>query len=61
MSKENLVIKLHVDVEPQKSYQLGYPIEKREIFYLSLVTDSTNCRELEKYMDIQLKLPVSNK
>lgn len=47
---------LHVDVEPQKSYQPGYPIEKRGLYYLarslssqlSLVTEATDYGQLEK-------------
>lgn len=50
VTRENVLVNLHVDVEPQKSYQPGYPIEKRGIYYLarslssqmSLVTEMTN-------------------
>ena len=30
LSKEKIVIKLHIDVEPQKTYHPGYPIENGE-------------------------------
>ena len=35
LSKEKIVIKLHIDVEPQRSYRPGYPIEKRGMYYLA--------------------------
>jgi len=64
LSKENIVIKLHIDVEPQKSYYPGYPIEKRGMYYLSrelssqlsLVTDSTDYGQLEKCYSIWICL-----
>ena len=64
LSKENIVIKLHIDVEPQKSYNPGYPIEKRGMYYLSrelssqlsLVTDSTDYEQLEKCYSIWICL-----
>ena len=64
LSKEKIVIKLHIDVEPQKTYRPGYPIEKRGMYYLSrelssqlsLVTDSTDYGELEKCYSIWICL-----
>ena len=64
LSKEKIIIKLHIDVEPQKSYYPGYPIEKRGMYYLSrelssqlsLVTDSTDYGELEKCYSIWICL-----
>lgn len=35
LSDEKVIIKLHMDVESQKDYKPGYPIEKRGIYYLS--------------------------
>ncbi len=51
---------VHIDVEPQKTYRPGYPIEKRGIYYLarmlgsqlSLVTDKTDYGILEKCYSI---------
>lgn len=51
---------LHVDVEPQKTYQLGYPIEKRGLYYLarslssqlSLANEITDYGSLEKCYSI---------
>ncbi len=56
LSTEDVQISLHVDVEPQKTYRPGYPIEMRGIYYLarllssqlSLVTKDTDYSELEK-------------
>ena len=64
LSKEKIIIKLHIDVEPQKSYYPGYPIEKRGMYYLSrelssqlsLVTDGTDYGELEKCYSIWICL-----
>lgn len=64
LSKENIVIKLHIDVEPQKSYRLGYPVEKRGMYYLarelssqlSLITDNTDYGQLEKCYSIWICL-----
>ncbi len=64
LSKEKIIIKLHIDVEPQKSCYPGYPIEKRGMYYLSrelssqlsLVTDSTDYGELEKCYSIWICL-----
>ncbi len=60
LSSEKLLVNLHIDLEPQKSYRLGYPIEKRGLYYLarrlsaqlSLVTDATDYGELEKCYSI---------
>ncbi len=64
LSKEKIIIKLHIDVEPQKSCYPGYPIEKRGMYYLSrelssqlsLVTDGTDYGELEKCYSIWICL-----
>lgn len=50
LSNEEIIIYLHIDVEPQKKYNPGYPIEKRGIYYLarelsaqlSVVTEETD-------------------
>ena len=60
LSTENVLVRLHIDVEPQKTYQPGYPIEKRGIYYLarslssqlSLVTETTDYGRLEKCYSI---------
>ena len=60
LSTEKVLIRLHIDVEPQKTYRPGYPIEKRGIYYLarslssqlSLVTETTDYRRLEKCYSI---------
>ncbi len=64
LSKENIVIKLHIDVEPQKSYRPGYPVEKRGMYYLarelssqlSLITENTDYGQLEKCYSIWICL-----
>ncbi len=64
LSKENIVIKRHVDVEPQKSYRPGYPVEKRGMYYLarelssqlSLITENTDYGQLEKCYSIWICL-----
>lgn len=56
LSDGKITVNLHIDVEPQKTYRPGYPIEKRGIYYLarelssqlSLVTDTTDYGSLEK-------------
>lgn len=56
LSEGKVTVSLHVDVEPQKTYKPGYPIEKRGIYYLArmlsaqlqLITDTTDYGELEK-------------
>lgn len=53
-------INLHIDVEPQRNYKPGYPIEKRGIYYLarnlssqlSLITNNTDYNSLEKCYSI---------
>lgn len=60
LSSEELMIYLHIDIEPQKKYNPGYPIEKRGIYYLarelssqlSVVTEETNYGHLEKCYSI---------
>lgn len=60
LSTEDVFVSLHVDVEPQKTYRPGYPVEKRGLYYLarslssqlSLVTDATNYSQLEKCYSI---------
>ena len=60
LSKGDVLINLHVDVEPQKTYKPGYPIEKRGMYYLarslssqlSLVTGRTDYGQLEKCYSI---------
>ena len=60
LSTEDMLVCLHVDVEPQKSYCPGYPIEKRGIYYLarslssqlSLVTETADYGRLEKCYSI---------
>lgn len=60
LSNGKVIVNLHIDVEPQKTYRPGYPIEKRGIYYLarslssqlSLVTDATDYNRLEKCYSI---------
>ena len=60
LSGEGVQVNLHVDIEPQKTYRPGYPLEKRGIYYLSrslssqlsLVTDTTDYGNLEKCYSI---------
>lgn len=60
LSTEDVLVSLHVDVEPQKIYRPGYPIEKRGLYYLarslssqlSLVTETTDYGQLEKCYSI---------
>lgn len=60
LSNGKVIVNLHVDVEPQKTYRPGYPIEKRGMYYLarslssqlSLVTDTTDYSQLEKCYSI---------
>lgn len=60
LSMEDVQIYLHIDVEPQKTYRPGYPIEKRGLYYLarslssqlSLVTENTDYSGLEKCVSI---------
>ncbi|MEZ3444520.1 MAG: hypothetical protein K1W30_05175 [Lachnospiraceae bacterium] len=58
--EKGILVNLHVDVEPQKTYRPGYPLEKRGIYYLarelcaqlSLVTSTTDYGYLEKCYSI---------
>lgn len=60
LSDEKIVVNLHVDIEPQKDYRPGYPIEKRGMYYLArslstqlgLVTEDTDYNALEKCYSI---------
>ena len=60
LSNESLTVRLHIDLEPQKSYRPGYPIEKRGIYYLarefssqlSLALSDTDYKSLEKCYSI---------
>lgn len=60
LSTEDFLVSLHVDVEPQKTYRPGYPIEKRGLYYLarslssqlSLATETTDYGQLEKCCSI---------
>lgn len=60
LSTEEVLVSLHVDVEPQKTYRPGYPIEKRGLYYLarslssqlSLATETTDYGQLEKCYSI---------
>ena len=60
LSTKDVFVSLHVDIEPQKTYQPGYPIEKRGFYYLarqlssqlSLTTENTDYGQLEKCYSI---------
>ncbi|MBD5504478.1 MAG: hypothetical protein HDR09_12310 [Lachnospiraceae bacterium] len=60
LSNGKVIVNLHIDVEPQKTYRPGYPVEKRGIYYLarslssqlSLVTEKTDYNRLEKCYSI---------
>lgn len=60
LSKKDVFISLHMDIEPQKDYRPGYPVEKRGIYYLarrlssqlSLTTETTDYGQLEKCYSI---------
>lgn len=60
LSQGKVIISLHIDVESQKTYRPGYPIEKRGTYYLarslssqlSLITDTTDYNKLEKCYSI---------
>jgi hypothetical protein len=60
LSNAKIVIRLHIDMEPQKTYRPGYPIEKRGYYYLarrfssqlSLVFNDTDYNSLEKCYSI---------
>ncbi len=59
-SAGDVLVSLHMDVEPQKTYRPGYPIEKRGMYYLarrlssqlSLITENTDYSGLEKCYSI---------
>lgn len=60
LSDEKITVNLHIDLEPQKTYRPGYPVEKRGTYYLarelgsqlSLLTDTTDYGSLEKCYSI---------
>ncbi len=60
LSDTVVTVNLHVDMEPQKTYRPGYPVEKRGIYYLArriasqltLATDQTDYGALEKCYSI---------
>lgn len=60
LSTKDVFVSLHMDIEPQKTYQPGYPIEKRGFYYLarqlssqlSLTTENTDYGQLEKCYSI---------
>ena len=60
LSTKDIVVNLHVDIEPQKNYKPGYPIEKRGIYYLArelssqipVVSPNTDYNILEKCYSI---------
>lgn len=57
---DSMRVDLHIDIESQKTYRPGYPIEKRGLYYLarslsaqlSLVTEQTDYGGLEKCYSI---------
>ena len=60
LTKSGIIVKLHIDVEPQKDCSLPYPVEKRGMYYLarklssqlSLATEQTDYGQLEKCYSI---------
>lgn len=60
LSSKDVQVSLHMDLEPQKTYRPGYPIEKRGMYYLarrlssqlSLATENTDYSQLEKCYSI---------
>ena len=60
LSTEKLAVNLYVDIEPQKNYRPGYPVEKRGLYYLArsisaqlgVVTEETDYGKLEKCYSI---------
>ncbi len=60
LSNSRVTVNLHVDIEPQKTYRPGYPVEKRGIYYLArriasqltLATEQTDYGTLEKCYSI---------
>lgn len=59
-STKKVIVKLHIDLEPQKNYRPGYPIEKRGMYYLArslssqipVATKKVNYNNLEKCYSI---------
>jgi len=60
LSNSKVRVNLHVDIEPQKTYRPGYPIEKRGLYYLArslssqlnLLSEKTDYNQLEKCYSI---------
>lgn len=60
LSSPDVQVNLHIDLEPQKNYRPGYPIEKRGLYYLAralsaqlnLLTEQTDYGQLEKCYSI---------
>ncbi len=60
LSGPDLLVNLHIDLEPQKNYRPGYPIEKRGFYYLArslsaqldVLTEQTDYGQLEKCISI---------
>jgi len=60
LSGGEVVVNLYIDIEPQRNYRSGYPIEKRGIYYLSrrlcsqldVITEKTDYGQLEKCYSI---------
>lgn len=60
LSDGKIVVSLHIDLEVQRTYRPGYPIEKRGLYYLArelgaqltLVTETTDYGVLEKCYSI---------
>lgn len=60
LSSGRVIVNLHINVEPQKTYRPGYPIEKRGMYYLarslssqlSLIRNTTDYNQLEKCYSI---------
>ena len=60
LSDEKVTCFLHIDIEPNRNYRPGYPIEKRGIYYmsrmissqLSVLTEKTDYGALEKVYSI---------
>ncbi|MDE6388015.1 MAG: Rpn family recombination-promoting nuclease/putative transposase [Lachnospiraceae bacterium] len=60
LSAGKVIVNLHINLEPQKTYRPGYPVEKRGMYYLarglssqlSLVTNTTDYNQLEKCYSI---------
>ena len=60
LSDRKITVNLHIDIEPQRTYRPGYPIEKKGVYYLarelgsqlSLATDTADYNSLEKCYSI---------